>query len=224
MVLNDKLDLDADLFWESDRRLISETFRPLSVIAKDLGFVGKDDLLNFIGKQERVVDLGSGYDGLALGCLMEGVNTLIISVNPRRKLPNFKEGRLKTIMAKLDNKHPQEFIEKLLEKVDILATAEYAENLASLPSNSVDLVIDNQAISYYLHDDPMAAAPTWRAYLDESLRVLRPEGIMLIGDHTMFRALRTVLKPWRIAVLSGLENVRYEIIPKDLGVKLVKLA
>lgn len=194
-----------------------DTFKSFSDIASDLGFPDEEAFIAYLSNK-KILDMGSGFNGLAIGCILKCVPTDITSVTPRMNDPNFKGYMRKLLFQekayeRYSTKDKENAIRKSLQNT----RADFAHDL-SFGDESFDIVIDNAASFYYAKkSEPFLL----RRNLQEELRVLRKGGLLRVGDFT--NAYGSITPSWKERILIE-EGVSYRPInePHTSGVEIKK--
>lgn len=170
-----------------------DTLRSLPEYTENLAFANEEEFIAYLVGD--VLDCGSGYDGLAFDAQRRGLDCTIYSMNPARVIeengvivPNqiflyeraacIHDSRNTRFIGVPDNK---EYIEEILRTVDRHASADFAHNMKSFPSNKFDRILDNYAISFYSRTEEQDQA-VFMLFLLEALRVLKVGGTLRIRD------------------------------------------
>ncbi len=197
--------LQTQMFRLETRLLMfpTDTFKPLSRIASDLGFNSERGLIEYLSNK-NVLDLGSGFNGLSVGCILKNVTTDITSVTPRKNDPNFKihVERLLNLEKEYDT-YSQEKKGKVIQQSLEKTRAAFAHDLSSFDDGSFDVIIDDTAVFHFARENESLI---FKKSLREELRILRKNGTIRIGDYT-FKALS-----WKEKVLKE-EGINYRVIP-----------
>lgn len=200
-------------------------FNPIENLALSLGFKNLPEFGRFLENSWLVVDVGSGYDGLALGALFYDINAKVVSVNPDRQSDSFAKGRLSTSLQWINSHFSPEELQSLGQQlpgilqahfqiIDSQATKDMADNL-SLPDTSAGAIIDSFAASYYMLEEEFKGR--FEKTIGEYLRVLKPGGEVLIADPSMFNSQGD----WKLKVIQEL-GIDYQTIKlkKDNGIEV----
>lgn len=214
-----------------------ETLSNISEYSASFGYEDDEDFKQKDLVDKVVLDLGSGLGGLAKDSAAQKVmNCKVISVNPRLSLRGYRENeksssqivventvpkasRLKQIFNKLTRKPHVDHKEIIQHAHDETAVASFAHALP-FTDNSFDRVFDRMAISenasehgHYESTDVanQVEKRLFETSLKEMMRVLRPEGKIMISD--LFGYGNE--KGWKEQVLKKL-GYNYHVIWEDL--------
>jgi len=204
---------EAPITLETFARSI-ETVGSMSKYATCLGFHSVLELAAFL-EGKTVLDISSGYDGLAIEIILNGINCNLIANNPGRRKRSFPRDRWKNIYHDDDfQNYPSDLIGKAAQLVDITATSHYGQSLP-FGSNSFDVVLDVNGLFYYSQSEEVSQL--YKAAL-QMYRVTRPGGHILVGDRFFFEDEgRNPL--WKKELIEEL-NIPYYPLPLDkLGYK-----
>ncbi|MCL4390265.1 MAG: class I SAM-dependent methyltransferase [Patescibacteria group bacterium] len=197
-----------------------------------LGYSNTEDLINEL-KGKKILDLGSGRGILAREAYLRHIDCSIISLEPKLSLTGYKENisglskeflkeyqpPKKSVLASLVDRLkgiPQEYpLEEAGDYHDQRALAAFAHALP-FANGSFDLVLDITAVSRYTGRHESHAGeeeePIFRDYLEEALRVLKPDGILKIFDEEAYGW--TAEPSWKEKVLINM-GLKYGIIWED---------
>lgn len=189
------------------------TPRNISMYSKSLGFPNKEEFIKHI-KGKKIADVGSGFDGFALDVVLQGLDTMIIPINPARTNSSFTHDRRESIKLWENLYYPESdtlTIDVSLRKVDKQAVTAFAHNLSVIPNNDVDEVIDNLAVFHY-------SKPEYRELYEQSikemLRILKQGGIILIGDASNLKNDR---EPWYKEIFDKL-GLNYQYLERNISI------
>ncbi|MDO8638444.1 MAG: hypothetical protein Q7R43_02625 [Candidatus Daviesbacteria bacterium] len=193
---------------EANALKAANAFSNLPELAKMLGFSSLKDFQRYLDGK-RVLDLGSGYNGLAVGVILAGLDTKVVSVNPHFKDPFFGIHQKGTIEYTRRIYYPL-VSPKALEEARVESLCHTHSAFAhDLPfGEEFDLVIDNLAVLAYIKEE---TAPVLKDSLTEELRVLIPGG--LIRAHTLGAVLRP--QSWRVELLREM-GLNYRVLDPSL--------
>ncbi|MDO8570033.1 MAG: hypothetical protein Q7R97_00420 [Candidatus Daviesbacteria bacterium] len=188
------------------------TPRNISMYSKSLGFPSTEEFIKHI-KGKKIADVGSGFTGFALDVALQGLDAMIIPINPVGANSSFTHDRRETIKLWRDLYYP-EFnmltIDASLRKIDKQAITAFAHDLSAIPNDAVDEVIDNLAVFHY-------SKPEYRELYEQSikemLRILKPDGIILIGDASNLKSGR---EPWYKEIFDKLD-LDYHYLERDIS-------
>ena len=172
------------------------TLRSLADFVSDLGFSSEEELRDYF-KQTRVLDAGSGYNGLAMALCLGGVDAQVLSINPTFDDPKY-EIRQRDLIS--DRFKKSGFFQgrcfKDIEQARVLANQNtFVASAHNLPfeSDYFDRVIDNFAVTTYFIE---RFSFSYRKSLEELIRVTKPEGKIRISPKTVFE------DDWKMEVLE----------------------
>ncbi|MCX6816337.1 MAG: hypothetical protein NTZ93_00455 [Candidatus Beckwithbacteria bacterium] len=195
-----------------------DNFKTFYFIALDLGFADEEELIQYL-QNKKVLDVGSGFNGLAIGSILKGVSTDIISVTPRKRDPNFQVYMRKLLESEDEYRvYSREEKDKAIKESMQKTYFMFAHDLSFFKDESFDVVIDNAASFYYARNDEVLLL---RQGLREELRVLRQGGTIRVGD---FNTYGYNPPSWREGVLID-EGVNYSVFknPHTSGVEITKI-
>lgn len=183
---------------------LMNNFNGISAYWNDLAFASEGAFVTYL-RDRRMADLGSGYDRLALDAVLRGLNTDVVSINPDRANPDFRERRMRIITNCMGNDYPHNTVEEMeraLTQVDRRAIAAYAHDLSVIPNADVDAVFDIRAVFHYSY-------PGYRDIYEQSLlemlRITKSGGYIFIGDRCNIEPGKT---PWYQEIFDQL-NLNY---------------
>jgi SAM-dependent methyltransferase len=158
-----------------------DTYRGVGHVAAIFASKGIDLYEKLQG--QTVLDAGSGYGGLAKSAAAEGMQTRIVSLNPRLRDKERKareeEATTKLLLRTYPHLTPEDL--KRIQRIhDRGLVTDFAHDMRRVPSNRFGLVIDYVAVSSYM---PVGGDEIYKRYIQELLRVLTPGGEALIYDH-----------------------------------------
>lgn len=152
---------------------INETGRGIDEYSQELGFSSREEFINYIQGKD-VVDLGSGKGALSKDIANNNIDGNIISVNPRLSDRFWLEENIKSNREKFPDISEEQ--NKNIQKYhNSRAIAAYAQ-LLPLKDNSVDIILDSNAILYYID-----TLDEFRDAINEMFRVLKPGGKIRMG-------------------------------------------
>jgi SAM-dependent methyltransferase len=155
---------------------VTDTNRKPWQYAHDLGYTDEETLLLAI-TNKIVCDVGSGFGTLYKTLALRGIQTKIIPVNPRIQLEEYRDGD--SLLMELDfPNYPQDEVHRIHRLHDENVVVAFAHKLP-LDNDSVDLVFDNAAVSYYAQEEDALA---FEDSILEMIRILRPGGELRLGD------------------------------------------
>lgn len=154
---------------------------------RDIGFVTRildecpqaniDWMLNQLRGPARVLDVGSGLNGLAISCGYYGLNEGILSVNPSidEKYPDTVREEATQFLTRYDGDHVRlaDVIEGSLER-----TYPYLAQYMPFPSHSFDILFDCYGAAAYVDEDELFD------YINEVYRLLDRNGKWIVVDQS----------------------------------------
>lgn len=184
-----------------------QSLRGINQIAPSFGLTSEQMIQLLNGK--TVLDLGSGYNGLAIDVILRKLNCQVLSVNPHVTDPDFEflqkeklncPARI-NIFSDFD---PQKIEQARQASIDN-TFALFAHDLKYFPNAEFDLIIDHLAIfAYYENQDEY---PEFLQTIAEEKRVLKPSAPTLIADNDVyFQKLR--YRNWKENILRA-ENIPF---------------
>lgn len=200
-----------------------DTLRSLTDYSNYLGFESEQAFRKLLAGKV-ICDIGSGYDGLSIDAIKNGLNTRIISVNPGRALAGFKEKRAQVVEG--SGWFAGDF-SSILDQVDLggNSNANYAHDLKDIGNESIDIMLDVLGMSFNIDPD---FRQLYKKSLVEMISKVKPGGVMYIADSTIFNG-RNDDRSQKSMKLSTLETLGHNLMPliaprdsQKLGVVLFK--
>ena len=157
-----------------------DSYRGIDETATGLGR-SRDEFVASI-RGTKICDVGSGYGGLAIECILENITNNVISVNPAIAHPSFKNSQRKILVKELSNRFSKA---QIYSAFDVYERNSYSATAEKLPfgDNTFDLVVDNKAVTFY---SAKIGPDRYKKSLQEMIRILKPGGQLIIGDGVHF--------------------------------------
>lgn len=155
------------------------TLRTIELLAIDLGFRSPDELFAYIEGND-ILDVGSGYGGLAIDALLRKTQAPVISVNPVLLYDSFEEFQINQIATRRDlfKGFDLPAIEIARRQANSLTYPFFAHNLR-FPDHTFGRVLDTFAVFYYANFQDRLA---FESSIDEMLRVCKKGGTIRVAD------------------------------------------
>jgi len=186
-----------------------DTFKPLEEIAWGLGFKNEAELIRYL-RNKKVLDVGSGFNGLSIGFILKNVPADITSITLRKNDPRFERFIKELVRQEQEYKaygraNQERAIKQSLQKTHAL----FAHSLSLLDDGSFDVVVDNFAVFQYARE--------------EEVLVLRKGGKIRIGDYSGSGRYGQGIPNWKEEILIQ-ARVDYKLIntPQTSGVEITK--
>lgn len=203
---------NTQMFPDVEQRILKnpQSLRNIEIVGRSYG-LSSSQMLQLMD-EKVILDLGSGYNGLAIDAILRHINCQIFSVNPHFSDLDF-EFLQKESLSACHRKVFPEFDNLDLENARVLSMknslALYAHNLSNFPAGKFDLIIDHYAVFGYFQD--RQEYPEFLKTIHEEKRVLKPGAPSYIADFLPY-GQNSLFREWKEEILKE-EKIPYYVTP-----------